>query len=220
MVLFLFQMVFMDTAATIVTGAAAERWKFAALRDVSIAARRRSSTRCSATGRGAAAGSRSSAPTTSLGQRLLRLRRLGRRPCGRRDDGPGGRDDRRTADRQVQQGRHGESDAWSRHHDGAHRMLHPRLRMVRIQSRAAPSARRARETFASASSPSTPCWPARSARSASVLYMWIRFGKPDASMAGNGLLAGLVAITAPSGFVNTVGAPSSALSRASGMPHG
>ncbi len=41
---------------------------------------------------------------------------------------------------------------------------------------------------------------------ASLLYMWIRFGKPDASMAGNGLLAGLVAITAPSGFVNTVGA--------------
>ena len=40
----------------------------------------------------------------------------------------------------------------------------------------------------------------------SVLYMWIRYGKPDASMAGNGLLAGLVAITAPSGFVNTVGA--------------
>jgi len=41
---------------------------------------------------------------------------------------------------------------------------------------------------------------------ASILYMWIRFGKPDASMTGNGLLAGLVAITAPSGFVNTVGA--------------
>ena len=39
-----------------------------------------------------------------------------------------------------------------------------------------------------------------------LLYMWIRFGKPDASMSGNGLLAGLVAITAPSGFVNTVGA--------------
>jgi Amt family ammonium transporter len=41
---------------------------------------------------------------------------------------------------------------------------------------------------------------------AAILYMWIRFGKPDASMTGNGLLAGLVAITAPSGFVNTVGA--------------
>jgi ammonium transporter, Amt family len=39
-----------------------------------------------------------------------------------------------------------------------------------------------------------------------ILYMWIRFGKPDASMSGNGLLAGLVAITAPSGFVNSVGA--------------
>jgi ammonium transporter, Amt family len=38
-----------------------------------------------------------------------------------------------------------------------------------------------------------------------ILYMWIRFGKPDASMSGNGLLAGLVAITAPSGFVNPVG---------------
>jgi ammonium transporter, Amt family len=40
----------------------------------------------------------------------------------------------------------------------------------------------------------------------SMLYMWLRYGKPDASMTGNGLLAGLVAITAPSGFVNTVGA--------------
>src|SRR5438045_7460841 len=37
-----------------------------------------------------------------------------------------------------------------------------------------------------------------------LLYMWMRYGKPDASMTGNGLLAGLVAITAPSGFVNTV----------------
>jgi Amt family ammonium transporter len=40
----------------------------------------------------------------------------------------------------------------------------------------------------------------------SMLYMWLRYGKPDASMTGNGLLAGLVAITAPSGFVNTIGA--------------
>jgi ammonium transporter, Amt family len=37
-----------------------------------------------------------------------------------------------------------------------------------------------------------------------MFYMWIRYGKPDASMSGNGLLAGLVAITAPSGFVNPV----------------
>ena len=39
-----------------------------------------------------------------------------------------------------------------------------------------------------------------------MLYMWIKNGKVDYSMSGNGLLAGLVAITAPSGFVNTVGA--------------
>jgi Amt family ammonium transporter len=38
-----------------------------------------------------------------------------------------------------------------------------------------------------------------------LLYMWSLKGKPDASMSGNGLLAGLVAITAPSGFVNTIG---------------
>jgi Amt family ammonium transporter len=38
-----------------------------------------------------------------------------------------------------------------------------------------------------------------------MYYMWIRYGKPDASMTGNGLLAGLVAITAPSGFVSPVG---------------
>jgi Amt family ammonium transporter len=39
-----------------------------------------------------------------------------------------------------------------------------------------------------------------------ILYMWIMTGKPDASMSGNGLLAGLVAITAPSGFVSAPGA--------------
>jgi len=39
-----------------------------------------------------------------------------------------------------------------------------------------------------------------------LLYMWVMKGKPDASMSGNGILAGLVAITAPSGFVSTGGA--------------
>src|SRR5213078_3172672 len=36
---------------------------------------------------------------------------------------------------------------------------------------------------------------------ASCLYMWFRFGKPDPSMMCNGMLAGLVAITAPCAFV-------------------
>jgi Amt family ammonium transporter len=37
-----------------------------------------------------------------------------------------------------------------------------------------------------------------------MAYMWRVHGKPDASMTGNGFLAGLVAITAPAGFVNPV----------------
>ena len=39
-----------------------------------------------------------------------------------------------------------------------------------------------------------------------MVYMWAFYGKPDLSMCANGLLAGLVAITAPCAFVNTVGA--------------
>ena len=37
-----------------------------------------------------------------------------------------------------------------------------------------------------------------------MIYMWIFFGKPDISMSANGMLAGLVAITAPCAFVNPV----------------
>ncbi len=39
-----------------------------------------------------------------------------------------------------------------------------------------------------------------------TLYMWFRFGKPDPSMMCNGMLAGLVAITAPCAFVNSISA--------------
>jgi Amt family ammonium transporter len=35
----------------------------------------------------------------------------------------------------------------------------------------------------------------------SWVYLWMRYGKPDISMSANGLLAGLVAITAPCAFV-------------------
>ena len=37
---------------------------------------------------------------------------------------------------------------------------------------------------------------------ASMIVMWLSFGKPDLTMCANGLLAGLVAITAPCAFVN------------------
>ena len=36
-----------------------------------------------------------------------------------------------------------------------------------------------------------------------ALYMWAKYGKPDPSMAANGMLAGLVAITAPCAFVSS-----------------
>jgi Amt family ammonium transporter len=43
---------------------------------------------------------------------------------------------------------------------------------------------------------------------AAMFYVWSRYGKPDPSMLVNGMLAGLVAITAPCAFVT---APSAAL---------
>jgi Amt family ammonium transporter len=39
-----------------------------------------------------------------------------------------------------------------------------------------------------------------------MMFMWFMYGKPDISMIANGLLAGLVAITAPCAFVNSVSA--------------
>jgi ammonium transporter, Amt family len=39
-----------------------------------------------------------------------------------------------------------------------------------------------------------------------MIYVWWRLGKPDPSMLANGMLAGLVAITAPCAFVNSVSA--------------
>src|SRR5258708_3741849 len=48
---------------------------------------------------------------------------------------------------------------------------------------------------------------ARAAASLSaMLYTWWRTGKPDPGMLVNGILVGLVAITAPSGFVSPVNA--------------
>ncbi len=41
---------------------------------------------------------------------------------------------------------------------------------------------------------------------AAMVYVWNRYGKPDPSMLANGMLAGLVAITAPCAFVNSVSA--------------
>ena len=45
-----------------------------------------------------------------------------------------------------------------------------------------------------------------SATLSGVIYMWMRYGKPDPSMMCNSMLAGLVAITSPCAFVTPVGA--------------
>jgi Amt family ammonium transporter len=45
-----------------------------------------------------------------------------------------------------------------------------------------------------------------SATLSGVLYMWMRYGKPDPSMMCNSMLAGLVAITSPCAFVSPVSA--------------
>ena len=37
---------------------------------------------------------------------------------------------------------------------------------------------------------------------AAMITVWMRFGKPDLSMAMNGALAGLVAVTAPCAFID------------------
>jgi len=39
-----------------------------------------------------------------------------------------------------------------------------------------------------------------------MTYMWVKYGKPDPSMMINGMLAGMVAITAPCAFINSVSA--------------
>ncbi|HEU4388304.1 MAG TPA: ammonium transporter [Blastocatellia bacterium] len=39
-----------------------------------------------------------------------------------------------------------------------------------------------------------------------MVYMYLKYGKPDPSMLANGMLAGLVAITAPCAFVNSISA--------------
>ena len=56
-------------------------------------------------------------------------------------------------------------------------------------------------TCASPSSPPTRCSPRLAARFAAMLYMWMRVRQARPGMMCNGMLAGLVAITAPCAFV-------------------
>ena len=101
MVIFLFEMVFMDTALTIVTGACAERWKFLAFAVSSVLM---GAFTYPLYGNWAWGGGWLSQLGVNARprQRLLRLCRIGRGARGRRSDGAGRGHDHRPAHRQVQ----------------------------------------------------------------------------------------------------------------------
>ena len=204
MVMFLFQMVFMDTAATIVTGAAAERWKFAAfaVSSMFLAAityplygnwawgggwlsqlgtnYHLGHGYCDFAGSGvvhAVGGMSALAVSMIIGARIGKYRRDGKpNPMPGHDI------------TMVLLGCFILAFGWFGFNPGS--------------TLGASGAGNLRIGSIAVNTMLAGC----TGSFASLLYMWIRFGKPDASMAGNGLLAGLVAITAPSGFVNTVGA--------------
>jgi Amt family ammonium transporter len=204
MVLFLFEMVFMDTAATIVTGAAAERWKFAAFAVSSVflaaityplygnwawgggwlsqlgANYNLGHGYCDFAGSGvvhAVGGVSALAVSMIIGPRIGKYTRSGKpNPMPGHDI------------TMVLIGCFILAFGWFGFNPGS--------------TLGASGAGNLRIGTIAVNTMLAGCTGSFGA----LLYMWIRFGKPDASMAGNGLLAGLVAITAPSGFVNTVGA--------------
>ncbi len=59
-------------------------------------------------------------------------------------------------------------------------------------------------TTSSPASPSTRCSPPQPAASPTTAVIWLKTGKPDVAFIGNGVLAGLVAITGPCGAVTPV----------------
>ncbi len=198
---FLFQLVFMDTTATIPTGAMAERFRFEAVRDLRVVhlGDPLPGLRQLGVGRRLALPARDARTR----QRLRRLRRVRRRPRDRRL-GCARRSDRaRAADRQVQQGRLGNpilghnqilailgtfilAFGWFGFNPGstfgASGNGDLRIGMVAVAT-----------MLASASGPSS-----------AMIYTWRTESKPNPGMMANGMLAGLVAITAPSGFVSPI----------------
>ena len=139
MVVFLFQMVFMDTALTIVTGSAAERWKFAAFIDLSFVLGAFTyplfANWCWGGGWLANLGTNfglghgyadfaGSGVVHSVGGMTALALAL----------------DCWTAPRKVHSHRQAQRHHRTRYRDRAYGLLHSRLRMVRVQSRARPSA--------------------------------------------------------------------------------
>ena len=155
-VLFLFMMVFMDTTATIVTGACAERWSFKSffIFSVIIGAFIYPVFGNWVWGGGwlAQLGYRAGLGHGAVdyaGSGVVHLQGGALALITALPD--------RSPHRQVRQGRQGQPDPPPQHPHGAARHVHPRLRLVRLQRRQLAGGRR---TAASASWPSTPCSPA------------------------------------------------------------
>ena len=195
---FLYMVAFMDTVATIPTGAMAERWKWNSFVGVGPLLRRHllpAVRRLDLGRRLAVAGRQLDGPRL----RLRRLRRL-RRRAHRRWRGGARRCHRaRPPHRQVQQGRLGQHAPGPPHPDGDARLLHPAVRLVRLQRRL--HLRGDRRPVRHRWRP-TPPSPAAFGAVAAMFIMQAKTGKPDPGMMVNGMLAGLVAITAPCAFVD------------------
>src|SRR5258708_1104100 len=126
---------------------------------------------------------------------------------GRRHHCPGNGNDNRTPDWQVYSGRQAGCDTWSQSYGRASWVLYSGIRLVRVGFNRGWSVGASRNgNLRIGSSAVNTMLAGMTGAFGAMMYMWLRYGKPDASMTGNGLLAGLVAITAPSGFVNPVGA--------------
>ena len=132
------------------------------------------------------------------------LRRLDRGPPDRRHRRVRGAAAARPEARQVRQGRQAAGDPGAQHAAVRARRADPVARLVRVQPGL--DAERARRAL-----PRDRCWsrswrppPACSARSSPPKW---KTKSIDIGMAGNGAIAALVAITAPSGYVELWAAP-------------
>ena len=195
---FLYMVAFMDTVATIPTGAMAERWKWNSFVGWGLF--------CGAIyyplfgawtwGGGWLAKLGNS---MDLGYGYVDFAGSGVVHAVGGVAAPGRGDRARAPHRQVQQGRLAQHDPRPPHPDGHARLLHPAVRLVRLQRRLHLRGDRRPVRHRGARTPPSPPPSAPWSRCSGCM---MRTGKPDPGMMVNGMLAGLVAITAPCAFVD------------------
>ncbi len=201
MVMFLFQMVFMDTALTIVTGTAAERWKYSAfvISSFFMGAFTYPLFANWAWGNGWL---QNLGANYGLGHGYADFAGSGCRAFGRRHHRAGDGHHHRTAHRQVHEG------TANRTRIPGHDIVLVLLGCFILAfgwfgfNPGSTLGAAANGNLRISSIAVNTMLAGMTGSFGAMYYMWLRYGKPDASMTGNGLLAGLVAITAPSGFVN------------------